>query len=1227
MYCSASWVICSTIQLINFCETISAGFWGKEVHVKCISRHVGFGIKIAESCWKSFLLTAIVLLVFPSVGLAKVGNPERASLRDSSTERVASELSSEFVTSKFGTEARAKFDGYYGVLTHYRRLDPKAPTDVADVVVDGSQALKSFLRERQHFFGLSDDDIESLIITVVPHTAPSLKGRYLSIEATQQHSGIRLMGTGAKIIATTDGEIRSYQGLLAPGSFVESSITSSVSKLVSTIAKHEGKTVFDDILSATPREKNRYKLFEGPVRIANAELIYYPKGKDFAPGWLVTTLTENPFVYLLDGEGESIVGASGRILSAAYGSHFDRFCGSPDEDIYCENPFSRSYGDPGIPDSWPCFDVDCGDTNDPMYTLCCTPNPTARSRVDTEYTGNDGDWTYVDPNDSQHRLSYGNNTFVARNYGPCGTGACDDGLPACRDPESVIACKTPLSDHNFTSTVGYTHDLDYSSDYLNPSLAAESPAAVSNGFYWMNWYHDFLYDLGFTEAAKNFQFSNYGRGGEEGDGVVLSVQYEDLLGICAIAFGGPVSLTPNYLDGDIGAIYMCPYGAEQELDVHFNADILLHEYQHLVTNRLVGESCFGYDWDDQFFLSAMAEGWSDYFPLTTFTAVIGESLPYSWDSAYKTGCRSIRYDQSSLTLRDLILASNEQHENGEIWASTLYDVRNWTGRKIYTFDASKWQQYAKDLVDETILWAMNLGCDGELPSFLKERNNILEYDDLYHIPQGEAPNRNIIWKTFAKRGMGVSACVGYCVDGEGSCSCTSPVYLDGEYRCPCDKGNNNSHFTPGLIGTSADMYAAAAFDVPKSARFVENHEYLVPDSGWKNGLGDDSEVNVTLPYCFPFFGEGCSRHIRIGANGGIKFDTYTGDVGYSSTNFPTTSSSAPNIAPMWTDFNPGASTTDSNDVYFGCYFPGDDPVTTQYQAYCVVSWHNISHYNGGAPSSFQAVLFPSGNIIFRYESVGYTYYPVMGLNKGDGSGYVTPWGDRQSSTPISSGDSVAFIYDAVSGTYRYERSDSATWLVRILTATKLSMSDNSEAVVSLPFDFPFTSSLGTTYSSAVIGTNGGLRFGTSGEIGYYNVNLPAISEGSVYGYPHLAVFWDDLNFNTLTGGIYWNSSPSAQMAAATWQNVYQKSNSNNVYTGQAVMFDTGDIVYHYGDLGTVYSVTTGINDPFDPNEPDTISSTGVSTIHTKFYSQYGYSLAPLITSNTAHYYFVSEREY
>jgi hypothetical protein len=47
---------------------------------------------------------------------------------------------------------------------------------------------------------------------------------------------------------------------------------------------------------------------------------------------------------------------------------------------------------------------------------------------------------------------------------------------------------------------------------------------VTNLFFWSNRYHDQLYSFGFTEAARNFQFNNFGRGGLGNDAVLAEAQ-------------------------------------------------------------------------------------------------------------------------------------------------------------------------------------------------------------------------------------------------------------------------------------------------------------------------------------------------------------------------------------------------------------------------------------------------------------------------------------------------------------------------------------------------------------------------------------------------------------------------------------------------------------------------------------------------------------------------------
>ena len=59
---------------------------------------------------------------------------------------------------------------------------------------------------------------------------------------------------------------------------------------------------------------------------------------------------------------------------------------------------------------------------------------------------------------------------------------------------------------------------------LTRQPGAYSNAALTNLFYWNNLVHDVFYRYGFTEAAGNFQQTNFGLGGAEGDGVLAQAQ-------------------------------------------------------------------------------------------------------------------------------------------------------------------------------------------------------------------------------------------------------------------------------------------------------------------------------------------------------------------------------------------------------------------------------------------------------------------------------------------------------------------------------------------------------------------------------------------------------------------------------------------------------------------------------------------------------------------------------
>ena len=68
--------------------------------------------------------------------------------------------------------------------------------------------------------------------------------------------------------------------------------------------------------------------------------------------------------------------------------------------------------------------------------------------------------------------------------------------------------------------------LNYSFNHQAEPLATadQSKAAVVNVFFIVNWMHDWWYDSGFTEATRNAQADNYGRGGVANDPLLVQAQ-------------------------------------------------------------------------------------------------------------------------------------------------------------------------------------------------------------------------------------------------------------------------------------------------------------------------------------------------------------------------------------------------------------------------------------------------------------------------------------------------------------------------------------------------------------------------------------------------------------------------------------------------------------------------------------------------------------------------------
>ena len=97
-------------------------------------------------------------------------------------------------------------------------------------------------------------------------------------------------------------------------------------------------------------------------------------------------------------------------------------------------------------------------------------------------------------------------------------------------------------------------------------------------FFWSNRYHDRLYELGFTEAARNFQLDNFGRGGLGND--LVRAEAQDSSGTNNANFGTPP-------DGSLPRMQMFIFtGPNPDRDRDLDQEIVIHELTHGTSNRL-----------------------------------------------------------------------------------------------------------------------------------------------------------------------------------------------------------------------------------------------------------------------------------------------------------------------------------------------------------------------------------------------------------------------------------------------------------------------------------------------------------------------------------------------------------------------------------------------------------------------------------------------------------------
>ncbi|GAA5991984.1 hypothetical protein JCM10908_000683 [Rhodotorula pacifica] len=298
-------------------------------------------------------------------------------------------------------------------------------------------------------------------------------------------------------------------------------------------------------------------------------------------------------------------------------------------------------------------------------------------------------------------------------------------------------------------------------------------ASVTELFYTNNLYHDLLHRYGFDEENGNFQEYNFDRGGRGGDAVQANAQ--DGSGYNNANFATPP-------DGSRPRMRMYVWTAQQPYrDGDFEAGIVLHEYSHGLSTRLTGgpanSGCLG--WGEA---GGMGEAGGDF--LATMVRLHDVNVTdYSmgeWASGRKNGIRYFRYSRNMTENPSTYKYLDKPgywgvHAIGEVWAEMLFEMAenlidvhgfhptlfppplNSTDSDEF-YSAEILQKTGKRVPAHGNTLAVQLVIDGFKlqpcrPTFVNARDAIITADKA--LTGGD--NECIIWKSFAKRGLGPDA--------------------------------------------------------------------------------------------------------------------------------------------------------------------------------------------------------------------------------------------------------------------------------------------------------------------------------------------------------------------------------------------------------------------------------------------------------------------------------------
>jgi extracellular elastinolytic metalloproteinase len=340
--------------------------------------------------------------------------------------------------------------------------------------------------------------------------------------------------------------------------------------------------------------------------------------------------------------------------------------------------------------------------------------------------------------------------------------------------EDTNNSNSPTGGNSARADGGVSLNFDFPIN-LSQQPSTYQDAAITNLFYWNNVIHDVMYQYGFDEAGGNFQENNYGNGGNGSDSV--NAEAQDGGGTNNANFSTPA-------DGSQPRMQMYEWTqTTPRRDGDVDNGIIVHEYTHGISNRLVGGpstvSCLSNS-------QAGGEGWSDWYALwftarptdmgTTGRGIGTYALGQPTTGA---GIRTQRYSTDPSINTWTYASINGMavpHGVGSVWAQALWEVY-WALVNKYGYDANLYNATGNAGNQRALLYVTqglkNTVCS---PTFVNSRDGIIAAATAAHSGEDVC----LLWQTFAAFGLGTDAVSG----GPSSTSPTNGFAIPA--ACQCD---------------------------------------------------------------------------------------------------------------------------------------------------------------------------------------------------------------------------------------------------------------------------------------------------------------------------------------------------------------------------------------------------------------------------------------------------------